>query len=341
MKTGLSSRLWAAAWLGLSLPAAADQTLFFDDFQGQAIKALWQVDLPDNAYSGSFPFGSFQTAAYLGAPHPRFEKRGTNTILRLTATLNNLQRLGWSSAASFTAADFVYDVRFNTLVQSPATSIDGFIEIWIIDAADNRRYDIVSPFGGSYDGTPTFFVGSSIDGGCTQAPFRYQNNTWYHLVLQAAAGGNLRASIYDDRGYELIGRNLAHNASAFNAGFKLGLSQMLGFAQGIYPVDVAVDYARLTTSAAPAATAPPPVAARPALVVPAQGPVLNWQKTGSNLMLGWPYTSTGYVLEASASLAPAEWIPVTNPPFQAADQFVVPVAATAANRFFRLHYTGN
>jgi hypothetical protein len=341
MKTGLSFSLWAAMWLGLALPAAAGQTLFFDDFRGAAMNSLWQTNLPDQAYSGSFPFGSFQTAAYLGAPHQRFEKRGTNTVLRLTATLNNLQRLGWNTTASFTAADFVYDVRFNTLIQSPATSIDGFIEIWLIDAADHNRYDVVSPFGGSYGGNPTFFVGSTIDGRNTQAPFRYQNNAWYHLILQGAAGGNLRASIYDDQGNELIGRNLAHNAAAFSSGFQLGLSQALGFAQGMYPVDVAVNYARLTTSTAPEATAPPPVTVRPAVVLPAQGPMLNLQKTGSNLMIGWPYTSTGYVLEASTSLDPAEWVPVTNPPLPTGDQFVVPVATTDTNRFFRLHYTGN
>jgi hypothetical protein len=227
MKTGLSISFWLAIWLGFSLPAAG-QPLFFDDFQGPAINSLWQTNLPNLACSGSFPFGSFQTAVYLGAPHHRFEKQGTNTVLRLSATLNNLQRLGWNTAASFTAADFVYDVRFNTLVQSPATSIDGFIEIWLIDAADHNRYDVVSPFGGSYGGNPTFFVGSSIDGRDTQAPFHYQNNTWYHLVLQGVAGGNLRASIYDDQGNELIGRNLAHNGSAFPSGFQLGLSQVLG-----------------------------------------------------------------------------------------------------------------
>ena len=139
-------------------------------------------------------------------------------------------------------------MRFNTLVQSPTTSIDGFIEIWLIDAANSDRYDIISPFGGSYDGNPTFFVGSSIDGRYTPTSFQYQNNTWYHLKLQGIPGQNIRASICDDSGRELIGSTLNHSATAYRSGFRLGLSQVLGFAQGVYPVAVAVDYARLTAS---------------------------------------------------------------------------------------------
>jgi len=35
-------------------------------------------------------------------------------------------------------------VRFNTLLQQAGTSIGGFLEMWILDAENNNRYDMVS-----------------------------------------------------------------------------------------------------------------------------------------------------------------------------------------------------
>jgi len=398
-------------------------TGFFDDFNGPVLNPVWQTNLPNNAVSGSF--GGAQTASYLGAPNYGLERLGSNTVLRLTNRLDNLQRVGWCTTSNFIGTNFYYDVRFNTLTQSPTTSIDGFIEIWILDAANSNRYDMVSPFGGSYDGAKSFFVGSSIDGAATETPFTYQNNTWYHLVLQSAPGSNIRASIYDDAGDELIGATLDHSAAVFNSGFKLGLSQSIGYAQGIYPADVAVDYVRLFTGDRPVITEQPvsqtvtvggtagfrvtaagfaPISyqwkfngqdlrgatnaaltlagvqsrqagaysvrvANPyglvlssnarltvnplyptdlvsaAQTVP-QGvvtprPWLSVQYSGTNWLVGWPAAATGFVLEAAASLEATDWVPVTNPPFQMGNQFVVPITTTDTNGFYRLRSPGN
>jgi len=225
------------------------QAQFADDFAGPTLNAVWQPDLPNSAHSGSDANGTYSdTETYLGVPEYGFATLGTNSVLLMTNSLNTLQRVGWSTASSYTETNILYDVRFNTLTQSSTTSIDAFIEIWLLDASNPNNYDIISPFGGGYDGNKYFFVGSSIDGTYTPITFTYQNNTWYHLVLQCLNGQNIRASIYDDNGNELAGETLNHGAAAFPAGFQLGLSQAVGQAGGVYPEAVAVGYARLNNN---------------------------------------------------------------------------------------------
>jgi hypothetical protein len=229
---------------------------FFDDFSGPGLGAIWQPSLP-NAYCGTFPFGSAMVATYIGAPNFGFETMGSNSILRLTNTMNTLQRRGWSSTTNFIGTNFYYEVRFNTLKQSSSNSIDGFIEIWVLDATNSSRYDIVSPFGGSYASSPYFFSGSSIDGSYTQGSLTYSNFTWYRMVLQSPPGQNIRASILDDNGKELVGRTFNHSASTFKGGFKIALSQVIGYAGGTYPVDAAVDYVKLSPGTPPVITNQP------------------------------------------------------------------------------------
>ena len=83
-----------------------------------------------------------------------------------------------------------------------------------------------------------------IDGASAAATF--QNNTWYRVVLDAPAGGNIRASVQNDSGVVLYGRTFSHGASAFPSGFELVLSQAMGEPTSPQPQDVAVDYALLT-----------------------------------------------------------------------------------------------
>lgn len=229
---------------------------FFDDFNGPVLNPIWQANLPDT-HSGSFPYGYSQIAPYIGAPNFGFETLATNSVLRMTNTMGPLQRRGWSSSTNFITSDFHYEARFNTLNQSPTTSIDGFIEIWIMDATNSGRYDIVSPFGGGFGSDLSFFAGSSIDNSYTHSSYSYQNNTWYRLVLEGAPGQNIRASLCNDSGTELIGRTLGHGAAAFGSGFKIVLSQVVGASGVPYPVDVAVDYVSLTTGFPPAIIAQP------------------------------------------------------------------------------------
>ncbi len=230
--------------------------LFFDDFSGPDLNSNWQASLPD-AHCGSFPTGYSQIASYAGAPGYNFDVLDSYSVLNITNYMGPLQRRGWSSVTNYLASDFRYEVRFNSLTQSSSSSIDGFVEIWIMDATNSSRYDIVSPFGGGFGSDFYVFFGSSIDNSYTHTSFSYSDNTWYRLVLQCAPGQNIRASLCRDDGTELVGKTLGHDASAYGSGFKIVLSQAIGDSGTPYPDHVDVDYASLTTGLAPAITVQP------------------------------------------------------------------------------------
>jgi len=224
------------------IPARAD-VLFFDDFNGPTMNPVWQSSLP-----------TLSGFTYLGAPpNAGFQSLNGASVLRLTNSLNNLQQIGWSTAASFDPTSFRLDVRFNTLVQSSSTSIDGFVQSWLIDASQPSRYVMASPFEGGYSANPVFNVRGTIDSSGTNSSFNFINNTWYHLVIQGSSTQNIRASIYaDDNVTELIGYSLDYSAAtAFPGGFRIGLGQYMGTPNRTAQVDVAVDYVSLTGAAVP------------------------------------------------------------------------------------------
>jgi hypothetical protein len=224
--------------------ARAQTTLFFDDFNGPTLNPAFQASLPS--------LGSTIDVTYLGAPNYSYGTLDGASVLRLTNTLDTRQRRGWSTSSSFAVTDFRYEMRFNVLVQSPTTSIDRFLEAWLIDPADPSRYINAGPNGAQYGVVRYLSAISSIDGLSQSQPFNYQDNTWYRLVITRAANQNIRASLFADDGTtELIGQTFGFNASAFPAGFQLGLAQSTGVPGAPYPVDVAIDYVRLTTSAVP------------------------------------------------------------------------------------------
>ncbi|HEY1789901.1 MAG TPA: immunoglobulin domain-containing protein [Verrucomicrobiae bacterium] len=234
----------------------APSALFFDDFSGPVLNPIWQTNLP-NAYSGSFPEGSSEVATYIGAPNYTFGLLDSNTVLSMTNVIGPLQRVGWSSSTNFLASNFRYEARFNSLFISSTTSIDGIIEIWIMNATNDNLYDIVSPFAGGSGSDLYMFFGSSVDNNYTRSSYTFADNTWYRLVLQSLPGQNIRASLCDDSGNELIGYSFNHDGSAFGSGFKIVLAQIVGASGAPYPTTVAADYVRLTTGFAPVITDQP------------------------------------------------------------------------------------
>ncbi len=154
----------------------ADTTLFFDDFNGPTLNPAWQASLP-NANLAYPIFGSPQSATYQGAPNYAFQTLGGSSVLHMTNNLSNFQRVGWGSSTTFNPSTFTYEMRFNTLNQSGSSSIDSFIELWILDPTNPNRYDMVSLFGASYSADLQFAVGSSIDNSFGSQAFNYQNNT--------------------------------------------------------------------------------------------------------------------------------------------------------------------
>src|SRR5436190_7281479 len=227
---------------------ASDQTtLFFDDFNGPTLNPTFQASLPiAPAESGGV------NLTYLGAPNYSFGTVAGASVLRLTTTMDNRQRVGWNTSTIFKVSDFRLEARFNVLVQSPTTSIDSFIEAWLIDAANSARNVVTGPAGQNYGLTRQLRGGSSIDGQHLVQATKYFDNTWYRLVITGAANRNVRASLFADDGTtELIGQTFGFNTTSFPSGFEIGLGQESGVPNGPYPVDVAIDYLRLTTSVVP------------------------------------------------------------------------------------------
>jgi hypothetical protein len=160
--------------------------------------------------------------------------------------MNDHQRRGWTTSTAFNVDSFQLDLRFNTLVQTAGTSIDAFVELWLSDPANTTRYDLTSPYGGNLSSTKNLQAGSSIDNQYSTSPYNYANNTWYHLRFLGSQTNLLQARITDDSGNVLFNNVFNHSLSAYPNGFRIGLSQALGTPGGSAPVDVAIDYIRLT-----------------------------------------------------------------------------------------------
>ncbi len=144
----IQSALIVAATLIATAPAvinAESTVLFFDDFNGPGLNPAFQASFPNG------PLGSGGAdLTYLGAPNYSFGTVDGASVIRLTDTLNNRQRRGWTTSTTFVATNFRLETRFDVLVQSPTTSIDSFLEAWLTDATDATRYTFAGPHGQNY-----------------------------------------------------------------------------------------------------------------------------------------------------------------------------------------------
>jgi hypothetical protein len=66
------------------------------------------------------------------------------------------------------------------------------------------------------------------------------------------------------------------------------------------------------------------------------GTSLAVTRSGNNVVISWPATATGYVLEFTPSLVPATWSLVTTPQVIVGDRVTVTVAASGKTTFYRL-----
>ncbi len=217
--------------------------LLTNDFDGSPLDAVWQPSLP-NAGTGG---GATPIETYGGAPGYTFTTVGTNTVLRLSNTLNPLERRGWSSGTIYQGQSFRYEVRFNTLTQGAGAGTGGLIELWILDAANSNRWDTVSLYAGDYGTNRALLAGSSIDNSYNTFPFNFADDTWYRLVLYALPNQGVHAAVLSDAGVELAGISFVHGAALFVSGFRVGLSQFVRSPAAASPVDVALDWLRLTS----------------------------------------------------------------------------------------------
>ena len=229
----------------LGSAAAQAGTLFFDDFNGPHLNPIWQAALP----AAPWRFSASGEAVYEGASGFSFQTVNGRTVIRLQNRLDNTQRRGWSSSQSFaTQAPIVFEARFNTLVQSASTGIDELLEIWLLDATNLAKYDIVALSAPEFGVGRVFTSWSSITNVGLDTNFAFANNTWYRLVIRGSQTQNLRGSLYREGDTaELIGVDLGHTLAAYPEGFRLGISQSMGFPDVVAPTDVALDSVSLTT----------------------------------------------------------------------------------------------
>jgi hypothetical protein len=236
-----------ASWILWQAQAHAQSVLFFDDFDGPDLNVAFGSSFPDG------PLGSGGgNLTYLGEPNYSFESLNGDSVLRMSSTLDRAKRRGWATNTAYGTKDFRFEARFNVLLQGPTTSIDSFIECWLIDAGDPFRFVFAGPHGQGYGTSRQFRSGGSIDNQYKTQFINYADNNWYRLVIDGSPGQNIRASLFNDDGTtELVGRTFDFSASAFSHGLRIGLAQATGGPDGSYPLDVAIDWMRLTTSAAP------------------------------------------------------------------------------------------
>ena len=69
-------------------------------------------------------------------------------------------------------------------------------------------------------------------------------------------------------------------------------------------------------------------------------PSLTTISSGGTLYMFWPVNPSGFVLETTTGLLPANWVPVTIAPFQIGDQYLVPIQMSDPNAFYRLRFSG-
>jgi hypothetical protein len=314
-KSNQALALLLMATLTMTLCAVAQSNLFFDDFNGPTMNPAWVTSGFATTNPTSYPFA----VAYVGSPDVAFQTIGGASTLRMSTEQPPLHRVGWTLNTVFTNSSYRFEVRFNTLIQSVTTSIDGCIEIWVVDASNSNRCDVAGLFGSSYSTSPRFLSGSTIDQISYGPNYSYQNNTWYRVVLQGSTNENIQATLCDDQGNELMNQVLAHDLRAFPAGFKIGLSQGMGTPNGVYPMDIAIDYAVLSTFSGP-------------------GPVLTESPVPGGFALQWPI-SLHFLLESTPSLSvPIQWAQVTNQVTVLNGVNSVFVSNNDPSTFFRLRY---
>jgi hypothetical protein len=69
-------------------------------------------------------------------------------------------------------------------------------------------------------------------------------------------------------------------------------------------------------------------------------PALTSFASAGTLLIVWPDNPSGFVLETTPWLFPADWVPVTTPQFKVNDQYEVFIPTSGTNAFFRLRFPG-
>ncbi|MGB8168245.1 MAG: hypothetical protein WCF18_12180 [Chthoniobacteraceae bacterium] len=66
-------------------------------------------------------------------------------------------------------------------------------------------------------------------------------------------------------------------------------------------------------------------------------PLLRIFRVDADVVLAWPYPSTGFLLQTSPELLPPAWLDVATPPVTVGPENQVTWGPASVRRFFRLH----
>jgi hypothetical protein len=69
-------------------------------------------------------------------------------------------------------------------------------------------------------------------------------------------------------------------------------------------------------------------------------PMLTTLPSGGSLLMLWPVNPSGFLLETTPRLFPANWVPISTTPFQIGNQNLLSLPASGTNAFYRLYFPG-
>jgi hypothetical protein len=229
---------------GSSRPRAPE-SLYNEDFSGPSLNNIFQEGLPNSVYRPN----SSARASYAGAPFYAFQNWDGASFLRLYNRLDDTQRKGWSTSRVFNPGNraFRLELRFNPFTQSRDRGIDQLLEVWLLDSDNQHKHIRATVFSDGYGANRKFAYTNTLISKGQESGFGFENNKWYRLVITGSPNQIIKAAIYDDSGTrELVSLPVGSNLRAFPNGFRLGISQSVGFPGGRYPTDVGIDWIQLT-----------------------------------------------------------------------------------------------
>jgi hypothetical protein len=72
------------------------------------------------------------------------------------------------------------------------------------------------------------------------------------------------------------------------------------------------------------------------LVAPQHAPLLQSKRAGNTVVISWPASTIGFVLQSENALSPANWVDVTNSVAVVGSEQTVTNSVPNTNKFFRL-----
>jgi len=193
------------------------------------------------------PYTGFAGFAYQGLPDSLSPLTiGSDSFLRMTSVMNNMQRQGFGSIQTFTASAATLTVDFKTLAFHDATvpaanqsNIDGLLEVYLINPNDQRFLGI-SIFANNFgDPNSRMIQFSDGFGGIISSTVGWQYDTGYRFVL-SSDGTTSHLSFQTSTGNEIAGHTYTGGFNGLGT-YDIAITQRMGLPGGEFYTDVALN----------------------------------------------------------------------------------------------------